>query len=81
MTLRGTMMGFRDIENTDKTTGVPWWHSRLRIQHCYCHGPGCLCAMGSIPGPKLPHAMGAPTNIKKLKLLSFPGLDNRVMGQ
>ena len=24
--------------------GVPWWVSRLRIQHCHC------CGMGSVPG-------------------------------
>ena len=26
------------------------WHSRLKIQCCYCSGLGCCCDMGSVPG-------------------------------
>jgi len=29
---------------------VPWWLSRLRIQHCHCCGSGDCCGMGSNPG-------------------------------
>ena len=30
--------------------GVPWWLSRLKIQHCHCCSSGYICSMGSIPG-------------------------------
>ena len=28
---------------------VPWWHSRLRIQHCHCCGTGHSCGIGLTP--------------------------------
>ena len=31
--------------------GVPWWPSRLRIQHCHCCGLGCCSGTGLIPDP------------------------------
>ena len=30
--------------------GVPWWCSRLRIQHCHCYGLDHCCGMDLIPG-------------------------------
>ena len=33
-----------------KISGLPWWLSRLRIQHCYCCGSGYSCGLGMIPG-------------------------------
>ena len=30
--------------------GVPWWLSRLRIQHCHYCGSGYCCGGGLIPG-------------------------------
>ena len=32
--------------------GVPWWHSRLRIQCCHCCGSDHCCGLGLIPGPR-----------------------------
>ena len=31
--------------------GVPWWLSRLRVQHSHCSSSGHGCGAGSIPGP------------------------------
>ena len=30
--------------------GVPWWLSRLKIQHCACHGSGYTCGAGGCLG-------------------------------
>ena len=44
----------------DKTaSGVPLYHSRLRIQHCHCSSSGCCCGAGSIPGPGTSTCCGA----------------------
>ena len=38
--------GFKSIQS-----GVPWWHSRLRIQHCHCNVLGHCSGTGSVLGP------------------------------
>ena len=39
-------------------SGVPWWLSGLRIQHCQYRGSGHCCGSGSIPGPGTPGCCG-----------------------
>ena len=34
-----------------KTQRIPWWPSRLGIQHCHCCGLGLCGGIDSIPGP------------------------------
>ena len=31
--------------------GVPWWFSKLKLQHYHCYGSGYCCGTGSITGP------------------------------
>ena len=38
------------LKNKSPVSGVPWWRSRLRSQHCHCCGLSCCCGMGSTPG-------------------------------
>ena len=45
--------------------GVPWWHGRLRIQHCHRCGLGYCCGKGLTPGWKLLCAMGVGKKKKK----------------
>ena len=35
----------------ETSSGVPWWHSRLRIQCCHYGSSGQSCGAVSIPGP------------------------------
>ena len=39
------------MASTERYAGVPWWLSRLSIQHSPCSGSGHYCGTGSIPGP------------------------------
>jgi len=47
--------------------GGPWWLSRLRIQHCHCHGSGYFCGLGSVPGPETSICHGHSKKKKKKK--------------
>ena len=51
--------------NKQWTTRVPWWLSRLRIQHCHCYGSGYRCGTCLIPG--LETFVGLRCNQKKKK--------------
>ena len=58
-------------ESERKTTGVPWWLSRLRIW-CHCCGSGHCCGVGSVSSPEnfhMPWAQpkGEKTNSYKNK--------------
>ena len=37
---------FDTLKLNNKSLVVPWWPSRLRIQHCHCHGTGLIPATG-----------------------------------
>ena len=45
-------------------SGVPWWHSRFRIQCCYCSDSGRCCGMDLLPGWELLHTKGPAKKIK-----------------
>ena len=49
------------------TTGVPWWHGRLRIWHCHCSVPDGCC--GFYPWPRNFHMLQAWPKRKKEKEL------------
>ena len=38
------------LQTRNITSGVPLWHSRLRIQCHRCSSSGCCCGSGSVPG-------------------------------
>ena len=54
------------------TFRVPWWHSKLRIQHGHCCGFGHHSVTVLITCPEFPHAMGVTKNKKKIRSLSVP---------
>ena len=49
------------IHNSTHYSGVPLWHSRLRIWHCHCSGLGHCCGIGSLAW-EFPHAIGVARN-------------------
>ena len=51
--------------------GVPWWPSKLRIQHCHCRGSGHCCGPGSIPGPGTHTCLRYGQTNKKTKYAFF----------
>ena len=57
-----------------KSSGVPWWLSRLRIQHCHCCGSGCSCGSGSIPAETSKYSYPKKLRVQHRKT-SFIGND------
>ena len=44
--IRGVHLSQKPVTaNINEKQRVPWWPSRLRIQHCHC------CCIGLFPGP------------------------------
>ena len=54
-------------------SGVPWWHSGIRIQNCHQCSLDHSCGAASIPGLKLSHSVAQPKR-EKIKRSPIPGL-------